>query len=214
MSFNRLRYDAGAYEHSLYESVAPGLYQTAVPLPDGSCASDDPYVRMQRPCDIGRIVDVGSDLEGLPYRATKCPSQQYLPGKGVRDPHCAAAPAGNLGRGAGRCLRPEEDTRLSNPPCTLRGTGVNRFDPLYWNPQDRAIEPWTHREGTSYRLVAKDNHRPCLPSAGDVDRACGGWAGDASADLPVSAFKAADGTVYAAPPATLAWVPTGDIDRL
>lgn len=209
MSFNRLRYDAGAYEHRLYESVGPGLYQTAVPLPNGSCAPDDPRIRLQRPCDIGRIVDVGSDLEGLPRRATKCPSQQYLPGSGVRDPKCSAMASG---AGPGRCNRPEEDTRLSNPPCTLRGTGVNRFDPLYWDPQARAIEPWAHREGTSYRLVAKDNHRPCLPSASDVDRACGGWAGDASADVPVSSFR--PDASYAAPPPTLAWTSSSDINRL
>ena len=34
MSFNRLRYDQGAYQHQLAESVGPGVYVTAVPRPD------------------------------------------------------------------------------------------------------------------------------------------------------------------------------------
>lgn len=210
MSFNRLRYDAGAYEHQLYESVGPGLYQTAVPLPNASCTSDDPRMRLQRPCDAGRVVDAGSDLEGLNRRATKCPSLQYLPGSGPVYAQCSGRGGGS---GSG-CARPEEDTRLSNPPCTLRGTGVNRFDPLFWDPQARAVEPWAHREGTSYRLVAKDNHRPCLPTAADVDRACGGWAGDASSALDPSPPSSQSAPVYAPPAPTLAWVSAATIGRL
>ena len=96
---------------------------------------------------------------------------------------------------SGRCMPTEEDTRLSNPPCTLRGTGVNRFDPLCWNPQDRAVEPWRYRDGTAYRLVVKDNHRPCLPSQADVDRACGvdawsGGGGEGDDGFPASAAPA------------------------
>ena len=179
MSFNRLRYDQGAYQHQLAESVGPGVYVTAVPRPDcrGACAPSDPYVRMQKACPIAASVDVSSDLERLPWPATKCPESQYLPGRGVKDPRCQAA--GASGR---TCAAAVEDTRLSNPPCTLRGTGWNRFDPLKWNPQDYVLEPWAARarDGVSYRLVAKDNHRPCLPSRADVDRACGGDAFGAS----------------------------------
>ena len=210
MSFNRLRYDVGAYEHRLYESVGPGVYQVAVPRNDcgGACVSDDPRIRLTRPCDLSRIIDVSSELDGITRPATKCPADQYLPGRGVPavDPSSCAAragcargapggcraasaragvgtrplpPAAGAGGGGGHCFPTEEDTRLSNPPCTLRGTGINRFDPLCWNPQDKALEPWTRRGGTSYRIVVKDNHRPCLPSQEDVDRACGsdGWTG-------------------------------------
>lgn len=175
MSFNRLRYDQAAYRHHLAETIGPGVYVTAPPRPDcaGECASDDPYVRLQKPCDAGRVVDVGSDLERLPWPATKCPELQYLPGRGIADPQCSRS-------GRGRCMPSVEDTRISNPPCTLRGTGWNRFDPLQWDPQAGALEPWARaRDGVSYRIVAKDNHRPCLPSAADLARASGAGGADA-----------------------------------
>jgi hypothetical protein len=34
--------------------------------------------------------------------------------------------------------------RLSNPPCTLRATGWNRFDPLFHNPQETFETPFDH----------------------------------------------------------------------
>ena len=55
-----------------------------------------------------------------------------------------------------------EDTRLSNPPNTLRGTGWNRFEPLCLNPQDQVLFPGEIQIPT--RIVAKDNHRPCVPT--------------------------------------------------
>lgn len=238
MSFNRLRYDTGAYEHRLYESVGPGVYQTAVPQPDcgGTCVSEDPRIRLQRPCDVGQIVDVASDLEGITRRATKCPTEQYLPGRDPPAPVCGAnfgvpskrglgrhgisakAGAPLFTQDAARCMPTEEDTRLSNPPCTLRGTGVNRFDPLCWNPQDRAVEPWRYRDGTSYRIVVKDNHRPCLPTQEDVDRACGidawtGLAGGGDDDgFPASSAPAP----FTGGPSLphLSWAPRGTVARL
>lgn len=235
MSFNRLRYDVGAYEHKLYESVGAGVYQVAVPRNDcgGACASDDPRVRLQRPCDFSRTVDVSSELDGLTRPATKCPADQYLPGRGVpavmgcaTTAGCAqGAPGGcraasaRAGVGArpgpAHCFPTEEDTRLSNPPCTLRGTGINRFDPLCWNPQDRALEPWAHREGTSYRIVVKDNHRPCLPSQEDVDLACGvdGWSG---ASAGVDGLPHAGPEAFAAGPAlpNISWQTRAAIAQL
>lgn len=56
-----------------------------------------------------------------------------------------------------------EATRLSNPPATLRETGVNRFQPICLDPQDRSR--WEHpgEIGINYRMVVKDNHIPCIP---------------------------------------------------
>lgn len=56
-----------------------------------------------------------------------------------------------------------EYTRISNPYTTLKETGVNRFDPICMNPQDQSR--WQHpgEIGINYRLVAKDNHIPCIP---------------------------------------------------
>jgi hypothetical protein len=60
------------------------------------------------------------------------------------------------------CSFNTEDTRLSNPPGTLRGTGINRFEPMGLNPQAKLFFPGEYH--TSTRLVFRDNHRPCIPS--------------------------------------------------
>ena len=56
-----------------------------------------------------------------------------------------------------------EYTRLSNPVSTLKETGSNRFQPLCLDPQDQTR--WEHpgEVGINYRMVAKDNHVPCIP---------------------------------------------------
>ena len=61
-----------------------------------------------------------------------------------------------------------EDTRLSNPPSTLRGTGVNRFIPLCLNPQAKILFPGDYHIPT--RQVFRDNHRPCIPSLKTISK--------------------------------------------
>ena len=65
------------------------------------------------------------------------------------------------------CYFTVEDTRLSNPACNLRGTGWNRWEWLCLNPQERVLMPFDHN--INNRLVAKDNHRPCIPKPIDVN---------------------------------------------
>lgn len=60
------------------------------------------------------------------------------------------------------CGMSVDDTRLSNPPCNLRGTGINRWEWLCLNPQDRVEVPFD--TNISNRIVVKDNHRPCVPT--------------------------------------------------
>ena len=61
-----------------------------------------------------------------------------------------------------------EDTRLSNPPSTLRGTGVNRFTPLLMNPQENIFFPGEYHIPS--RTDFRDNHRPCLPSLKTINQ--------------------------------------------
>jgi hypothetical protein len=46
---------------------------------------------------------------------------------------------------------------MSNPPCTLRGTGINRWEWLCTDPQTTALEPY--QRCVNYRTIVKDNHR-------------------------------------------------------
>lgn len=127
----------------------------------------DPFIRYQTfgpgACPPGKAVDDGSELRGLNYKASKCSADSYLPGKYSMQGACAAP--GNSAPRA--CMDPTENTRLSNPPCTLRGTGWNRWEWLCWDPQERAIVPFEWN--VNYRIVAKDNHVPCLETPLDQD---------------------------------------------
>ena len=163
MSFERLSSDSCSYEQKLRESIGPGAYQLGTPANDCTpCARDvptDPYIRYQSfgpgICPPGSSIDTNSDLIGITRKASKCAADQYLP---------SSKPVGNVCAPKGQldCRPGTEPTRLSNPPCTIKETGYNRWEDLCWNPQDRAIIPFEWN--TSYRMVAKDNHTPCIPN--------------------------------------------------
>ena len=128
-------------------------------------------------------VDVESELKNITRPATKCPTYKYKP-------QCENTICNNQGQPCGQgvvkgcssmnlnnkdgsmandnvvdfpnCLFPVENTRLSNPPCTLRGTGINRFNPLCLDPQKHVMFPGEYQ--VSSRLLVKDNHFPCVPT--------------------------------------------------
>jgi hypothetical protein len=126
-------------------------------------------------------IDVESELMNINRPATKCPTGKYEP----KCPKCGIVVSGqpcgqgvayvcfqcgiNIPRGGmcnedlvnlPDCHFPVENTRLSNPPSTLRGTGWNRFDPLCLDPQDQIFFPGEYHIPT--RMVFRDNFRPCL----------------------------------------------------
>lgn len=166
MASSSLRTDTCSYSEQLRQSIGPGMYMLGTPANDcagEACARDipaDPFVRYQTfgpgACPPGKAVDDGSELWGLNYKASKCSADAYMPGKYSSQGACAAP--GNTPVRA--CMDPTENTRLSNPPCTLRGTGWNRWEWLCWDPQERAVIPFEWN--VNYRIVAKDNHVPCL----------------------------------------------------
>jgi hypothetical protein len=172
MSSVGLNYDTPTYEQKLHTSIGPGMYMLGTPANDGSqCAQDvpfDPYLRWQNwgPgfCAAGSTIDVDSDLHGITRKASKCAADQYHPSKSTVHQGCVAA-----GKVGVECARPTEPTRLSNPPCNMRESGNNRWEWLCWDPQDHALEQF--ERNVSYRIVAKDNHVPCLPTLIPQDNA-------------------------------------------
>lgn len=157
MSFNRLNYDNDTYKHVLRESIGPGDYQLNIPRVDcDGCFFPSPDVRMNTYgagiCEK-EIIDVDSELMGLTRKETNCPSGKYLPSD---KEYC------NMKMPKDCYGLTTEETKISNPPCTLRGTGWNRFEWLCQNPQDKALIPFDFN--INNRLVVKDNHRPCVPS--------------------------------------------------
>ena len=154
MSFNRLPYDSCSYLYELNESIKIGEYHLNTPRNDHACFYPNPSVPLNKNgvslCDKD-MVDVDSELMGLNVKATKCPSRKYNP----VNKFCNLIHMKDCDKLA------SEETRMSNPPCTLRGTGWNRWDWLCNNPQDAAITPFETL--INNRMVVKDNHRPCIP---------------------------------------------------
>lgn len=157
MSFNRLNYDWNAYQHELRQSVGTGMYVLGRPaVHEKPCfpldADRKPSAQLpSSTCGDRELVDVSSELLGITRRASNDPNQDYFPGDGACMKNQSLRDCGNIH---------SEDTRLSNPPATLKSTGWNRWEWLCRDPQHQAFVPFDYN--ISNRLVVKDNHRPYL----------------------------------------------------
>ena len=165
----RLSYDSCSYNEKLKRTVGPGLYALNTPYNDCSdcrILPDDPSIRYQaygpNTCTMQKAVDDSSELLGLNYKNSKCNANEYTPGKYIPTSGCNVNTVDNP-RG---CQAPTEDTRISNPACNLKGTGINRWEWLCFDPQQRAIEAYD-RVPVNYRMVAKDNHTPIIDTPQD-----------------------------------------------
>lgn len=153
MSQTRLPYDSCATAFELKQSVRPGHYMVTAPWCE-SCVNYEPHNRLSRTgvsvCDS--LVDVDSELMGITRKQSRCPALKYIP------------PAGSCSlkrpKECDNVFLTTEDCRVSNPPCTMRCTGWNRWESLCRNPQERVMIPFEWN--IDYRRVVKDNHRPCL----------------------------------------------------
>jgi hypothetical protein len=156
--------DSCSPDEKLRVSVGPGMYKLTTPANDNSsCGKDipaDPSRRWQAwgPgfCAPGSAVNDESELRGLNYRLSKADQDMYNPYNYKVPPACIA----DGKQDPYECTAPMESTRLSNPPCTLRSTGWNRWEWLCWNPQDRALIPFQWNVNSS--ILIKDNHVPAV----------------------------------------------------
>ena len=172
MSLNRLAFDNCSYEQVLGESLGPGFYQlTTPPNTCKPCHSTDPRIRLQTTgVSLNKdthLVDVDSELIGLSRNSSNCNTKQYNPNNPCLETSKLCIDMDKTTIDFDDCFKNTEDTRLSNPPCTLRGTGWNRWEWLCLDPQERVLMPFDHN--ISNRLVVKDNHRPCIPQPIDVN---------------------------------------------
>lgn len=183
MSFNRLSYDTCESKVTIKESVGPGLYQMGTPILCNTCYQDNPQIINQR----GGVsmnantdwrfnsgpVDIETDLLNINRPATNCPTGKYE-GMNVDAskssgscPKCNTILNGEPCKMCNQdlvnmpdCHFPVDNTRLSNPPSTLRGTGWNRFETLCLDPQANIFFPGEY--DTSTRLVFRDNFKACV----------------------------------------------------
>lgn len=169
----RLIYDENSYNEKLKRSIGPGLYTINVPNNDcRDCSQDipaDPSLRYQSygpsTCTMKGAVDDSSELLGLNHKLSKSNNKQYLPGSYTATGVCNISGTTD----SRKCNNPQENTRLSNPPTTLRATGINRWEWLCFDPQSKAIEEFD-RVPINYRMVAKDNHTPIIEKLDNQDK--------------------------------------------
>jgi hypothetical protein len=162
MSFNNLQYDTCSYKQVLSESIGPCEYQLGTPfISCEDCFSKDPQLILQRVgASVAKnvpMVDIDSELMNINRKLSGCSSKEFIPKfneNGDIDNSIESVHFKD-------CQIPtRENTRLSNPASTLRGTGWNRWEWMCENPQKRSIVPFDFN--INNRLVAKDNHRPLL----------------------------------------------------
>ncbi len=169
MSFTNNMYDRTETMQNLQESRGPGMYQIGMPKMCNSCFQPNPEVRLQKngvsiedPTQerfYAGPVDVESNLMGINGNQdytlqSQCDNED--------DQYACVFGAGGNKRNMDTCFLPTEDTRLSNPASNLRGSGINRFDPLCLNPQKGVIPQAQYNIPT--RLVVKENFVPCVPT--------------------------------------------------
>lgn len=105
------------------------------------------------------IVDQESDLHNLNRILSNDPNKQYLPCLGQ---NCNIQLWGDSQNNFnfGPSAIHHDYTRLSNPQCTIKETGVNRFQPIQLNPQDETRWMPQNNINISTRMVAKDTFIP------------------------------------------------------
>ena len=94
-------------------------------------------------------IDVDSQLKKISEPLTKCPQNQ----NSLADRFTSI----------GNCENHYDYTRLSNPLCTSREVGINRFQPVCADPQEHLSNPNIFNLGTDARKLATDTYKPCLP---------------------------------------------------
>lgn len=167
MSYNRTFYDKCAYDKSVQDSMKVGNYFLSTPVSGcNECYPAPPTVRLQKggvsiyqdksPKDLLIDIERDSELKRLKRKLSKCDDDGYKPcsqklqyGTPCEDEKF---------KHYDPCFKPREDTRMSNPAMNLRGTGWNRFEWLWHNPQDNAIK----EHPVHNRILAKDTFRPLV----------------------------------------------------
>lgn len=171
MSFTRLNSDSCAYTQDIGQSIGPGNYMVKTPTYfDKACVPDNSYIRtsmISATTNLGELADISSELRGITRRASKCPTKKYLP----TDENNTQSQF-TISDTTDQCnnFLHTEDTLISNPKCTLKERGINRWEWLPEDPQCHALStPFDNfRIGISNRTLVKDNHRPCLPVPKDA----------------------------------------------
>ena len=148
----RYRHDINKMVENNEISTGPGRWALGVPNAYGNAAYiPEPTIRMQKwgaAHDMSSTkTDVESDLRNLARPSVRVACGSYSPNDAGRT--LTAMPETSF---------PETHARLVDPPCTLRGTGWNRWEWLCQNPQENVMMPFEW--AVDSRQSNKDMFRP------------------------------------------------------
>jgi hypothetical protein len=148
-SMTRYKYDIGKMVENNEITTGPGRYALGLPNHFGNAAFiTDPTIRMQKwgaSHDMSSTkTDVESDLRNLSRPSTKS--------------SCGHETTARTLTPMTEASFPQTHARLVDPPCTLRGTGWNRWEWLCQNPQENVMMPFEW--GVQSRYAAKDGYSP------------------------------------------------------
>lgn len=150
--FNRLPYDSCAVAQSQHVSEGAGKYQLEKPVTCDACFPMDAR-RIQRlggmSCDNHLQIEIDSELKLINTPASYCNHNSAITCDPSNFPVCTSLEV--------------ENTRLTNPPSTLRCQGINRFDTLFHDPQNNSFGTWDYvTYNVPTRMIVKDTFRPTL----------------------------------------------------
>jgi hypothetical protein len=159
-SMTRYKHDVSKMVENNEITTGPGRYALGVPNHYGNAVyAPNPTVRMQKwgaSHDMSSTkTDVESDLWNIGRPSTRTVCGQYQPEDGAR--RLTAMPEGDF---------PQTAARLVDPPCTLRGSGWNRWEWLCENPQENVMTPFEHLVDS--RHANKDRYYSALQAGGTV----------------------------------------------
>ena len=137
-SMTRYKHDTAKMAENNDISTGPGRWALGVPNAYGNAAYVPNVTTINQKWGAAHDMsstktDVESDLRNLARPTVRTTCGQYQPGEKVRT--LTAMPEVEI---------PQTSSHLVDPPCTLRGTGINRWAWLCENPQENVMVPFEH----------------------------------------------------------------------
>jgi hypothetical protein len=169
-AMTRYKYDLNKMVENNEISTGPGRWALGVPNAYGNAVFvPDPTIRQQKwgaSHDMSSTkTDVESDLRNLARPSTRAACGQWDPSAPGAQRQLTAMPEADF---------PQTHARLVDPPCTLRGTGWNRWEWLCQNPQENVMMPFEW--ALDSRHASKDSMYATIsagPAAASVATYCG-----------------------------------------
>lgn len=154
MASTGINYDLNKVSLDIAQSTAPLNYVLA-PYYAERCQQCNPSV----PGWIGRqgvgydssrlMIDTESDLNGITRKLSRDPQKLYHPTAPVNQSNFPTCDNTST-----------QHTHLSNPAMNLKGTGINRFQPICLNPQDQTRWLLQTHANLNTQLQARDLYCP------------------------------------------------------